>query len=162
MGFVVYGVGSTRIVLNSGGIPAFRITLQKESTEGLVLSFKPEGAAGQLGSGAAWAKTWAHHGFRPTLAIKWGVGIKSTIETYSGGSYGAPTQILTADALTRILSYGFKEPMLVQPHLDNAFSFLAQPDPGVALNLKDNKGAYHTSLETTLIGTTVADLPAWS
>ncbi len=164
MSYVVYGTSKSRITLYAadGVTNKYRITLQKEGREGLKLSFKPEGAPHQLGSGAAWAKAWTHRGFRATLDIKWPHGMESILETWTAGAWGAPTPILTATALSLIFTWGFQSPCLIEPHLDKAYSFSAQPDPSKALELRDVKGVAHTGLGLVLVATAVAPLPDWA
>ncbi len=161
---VIYGLAQTRITLyaSDGVTPTLRVTLQKETREGLTLSFKPEGVSHQLGSGASWAKPWLHRGFRAQLEVKWDVGLESSVETWASGAWGAAATVPTAQALSQILAAAFQAPCLVEPHLDKAFSFSAQPDPGKAFGLKDLKGLAHTGLDLVLIQTTVAALPDWS
>lgn len=172
MSLVIYGTDRTRITLYdpTTGDPTTRYTLQREDREGLVLSFKEEGVVHALGSGASWARSLVHHGFRPELAIKWafalgpdhGLAQPTTEETYSGGTWGAPADIHTSLALSRILSGAFKKACLVEPHKDKAWSFLAQPDPGKAFGLSDLKAVAHTKAELSLIGQTLIDLPDWA
>jgi hypothetical protein len=163
MSYVIYGCKASQVTLYSAaGAPVYLVTLQKESRAGLQLVFRPEGASSQLGSGASWKNCWAHRGFRPTLQIKWGVGVNSTIATWDGAKWLAAQPINTAQVVGMILSYGLRAPCQVQPHLDNAYVFLAQPDPTKALTLCDQDGAVHVNLELNLIGSTVADIPAWS
>ncbi len=160
----IYGIKQTRITLYAldGVTPTLRVTLQKETREGLTLSFKPEGVGHQLGGAAAWAKPFTYRGFRAQLAIKWDLGLESSVETWSGTAWGAPATVLTALALSQILAAAFQAPCLVEPHLDKAFSFSAQPDPGKAFELGDLKGVAHTNLDLVLIQTTVANLPDWA
>lgn len=163
--YLCYGLAKTRLTLyaSDGTTPTLRVTLQKEDREGLTLSWKEEGVITKLGSGAAWANALTHHGFRATLAITWGVGLNSSVETWSGSAWGAAVATLTPIALSQILNAAFQAPCLVEPHLDKAYSFSAQPDPGKDFVLQDLKGVAHTGLGLTLIETTVADgLPDWA
>ena len=164
MSYVIYGTARTRITLYApdGTTPLQRITLQKEDREGLTLTWKPEGPSTTLGSGAGWAITRTHHGFRAELAIKWGVGVESSVETWASGAWGAPTVMLTPLAIASIFNKALLAPCLVEPHLDKAYSFLAQPDPGKAFTLKDIKGVAHTGLELVLIAETLAAIPDWA
>jgi hypothetical protein len=161
--YVCYGSQKSRITLyaSDGTTPVSRITLQKEDREGLQLSFKPEGSALRLGSGSGWANTWTHHGHRASLSIKWSVGLESSIETWSGSAWGAPTAILTPIALSQIFNRAFQAPCLVEPHLDKAYSFSAQPDPGKAFVLCDRKGVVHTDLGLDLVAVTLDVVPDW-
>lgn len=161
--YTVYGVDRTRITLyqEDGVTPNFRITLQEEDEQSLQLKWTPEGVGHSLGSGSSWARHWTHRGHRPTLTILWAVGVYSQIETYASGSWGAPAEILTPLAIAKILTWGFRSPCLVEPHLDKAYSFKAQPDPESAFALKDVGAVAHTDLEITLIGTIVEELPDW-
>jgi len=163
MSYVCYGTDRTRITLYEadGTTPKYRLTLQKETREGLTLGFKPEGVPHQLGSGANWARHLTHHGFRPTLGIKWAHGLDSLRETWSGSAWGAPEAILTPIALSLIFTWAFQSPCLVEPHLDKAYSFAAQPEPGQALELKDLKGVLHTGLDLVLIATELGAIPDW-
>ncbi len=173
MSTIIYGTAQTRITLYdpTSGTATKRYTLQREDREGLILTFKEEGTVHQLGSGASWGRQLVHRGFRAELAIKWGVALDPSIgvgqlvtlvETYSGSAWGAAVGINTATALSAIISGAFKKACLVEPHLDKAFSFLAQPDPGKAFGLQDLKGVVHTKAELTLIAQTVADIPDWA
>lgn len=164
MSFIVYGTARTRITLydTDGVTPKFRITLQKEVREGLTLAFKEEGVVHQGGSGSGWARNLTHRGFRPQLEIKWDFGLTSSLETWATGAWGPAADELTPISLSRIFSWAFKAPCLVEPHLDKAYSFLAQPDPGKSLGLKDLKGVAHSDLDLVLIATTVGDIPDWA
>lgn len=164
MSYVVYGTQKTRITLYDvdGTTPLQRITLQKEDREGLTLSWKPEGAATKLGSGAGWANVLVHHGHRAQLTIKWGVGLESSVEAWASGAWGAATVILTPLAIASILNKAFLSPCLVEPHLDKGYSFKAQPDPGKSFDLKDLKGVAHTGLDLVLIAETVGPIPDWA
>jgi hypothetical protein len=161
---LAYGLQKTRITLyaTDGTTPTLRVTLQKEDREGLSLEFAPEGPTTKLGSGAGWANQHTHHGWRPTLAITWSAGLTSSVETWSGSAWGAAADMITPIALSKILNAGMQAPCLVEPHLDKAYNFSAQPDPGKPFKLRDLKGIVHTGLELTLIGQTLADdLPDW-
>lgn len=163
MSYVCCGTARTRITLYEadGTTPKFRITLQRETREGLTLAFKPEGPSHQLGSGANWARHLTHHGFRPTLGIKWSHGTKSIREAWTGATWAAGESILTPVALSLIFTWAFQSPCLVEPRLDKAFSFEAQPDPDRALELKDLGGVAHTGLDLVLFGTELGAIPDW-
>lgn len=164
MSYVVYGLQKTRITLYEadGTTPKYRITLQKETREGLTLAFKPEGQMRQAGSGGNWARSWAHWGFRPELRILWDLGTdESSQEAWISGAWAAQGNIPTAEALGRVFTYAFAAPCLVEPHTDKAFSFGAQPDPGRPLTLKDIKGVAHSGLELVLIGSSLSAIPNW-
>ena len=164
MSYVIFGSKQTQIILymDDGVTPQYRVTLQKETAEGLTIALKPEGVSRQLGSGAGWANRWLHRGFRPSLTVQWTHGVQSQVETWSGGAWTGLTTIPTAQALSIIHTWACHNPCLVYPHLDVNFSFQAQPDPGKAFNLRDAKGVIHTSLELALIGTTLLpDIPDW-
>lgn len=164
MSYVVYGVQKTRITLYDadGTTPLQRVTLQKEVREGLTLTWKPEQAETKLGSGAGWAIARNHHGFRAELAIKWDYGLNSSVETWVSGAWGAPATVLTATALASIFNRACVAPCLVEPHLDKAYSFKAQPDPGKPLALRDVKGVAHSGLELVLIAETLDAIPDWA
>jgi hypothetical protein len=162
----IYGIQQTRIVLYADDetTPTSRITLEKEAREGLELSFKAEGVHHQLGSGAEWARAFTMRGWRMTLAIKWAVGLESTIEIWNAGTqaWGQGAQIPTAEALSLIIGSGARVPLRVSPHKDKNLDFLAQPDPGKDFRLKDIKGLAHTDLETVLVATKLrTTMPAW-
>ncbi len=164
MGYTVYGLKETRIILyaDDGVTPRYRVTLQKESKEGLDLAFKPEGVTHQLGSGAGWARRYIHRGFRPNLVIKWNVAIESWIETWDGSAWGAAAVVQTAQALSVVYTWASLNPCRVSPHYDLNFDFLAQPDPGKAFVLQDQRGAVHTKLELNLIGVALLPkIPDW-
>ena len=116
--YLSYGCGRTRITIyaTDGETPVSRITLQKETREGLVLTFTPEGTLRALGSGASWALTWQRRGFRPSLAISWEVGLTSILETWSGSAWETAPRIPTARALSLILTAAMVVPCLVEPH----------------------------------------------
>ena len=59
----------------------------------------PEGH--DLGCGTGWARRWVR-GFRLELGIRWGYGITSTRETWSGGSWTSPAALPTARAHSEI------------------------------------------------------------
>lgn len=164
MSYVVYGTKKTRITLYDvdGITPLQRITLQRETREGLTLSWKPEGSATKLGSGSGWANALVHHGHRAQLAIKWDKGTNSSQETWASGTWAAPTVMLTPLAIASILNKAFLAPCLVEPHLDKGYSFKAQPDPAKAFFLKDLKGIAHTDLELVLIAETLGPIPDWA
>ena len=165
MSTVIYGLKETRIILyeDDATTPRYRITLQKETKEGLELAFKPEGMNHQLGSGADWAIRRIHRGFRLGLDIKWTHGLTSTAETWNGTAWGAATVIPTAQALSVVHTWANHNPCRVSPHKDLNLDFLAQPDPGKAFILRDLKGVLHTGLELHLVSTTLAkDIPDWT
>lgn len=168
MSYVIYGTRQTLITLYEvdGITPLAKITLQKETKEGLLLKFTPEGVKQKLGSGAGWRLRWSHRGFRPSVTIKWDVGLHSRRLSWvgegngtGGGPWGPAAEVLTAEALAEIENRGLLAPCLVQPHLDHAFTFWAQPDPGKAFELKDLKGCAHTGLGLELVGTGLAAIP---
>jgi hypothetical protein len=161
--YTIYGLKQTRITLYAadGVTPNFRVTLQKEVREGLTLSWPPEGVSHDLGSGADWAKHRTHRGFRPRLEIGWDFGLNSSIEAWTGAAWGAAAAVLTPIALAKVYTWGMQNPCLVEPHLDKAYSFLAQPDPEQAFELRDIRGVAHTGLALTLIATLLGPLPDW-
>lgn len=165
MSYIVYGIDQTRITLyeEDGTTPRYRVTLQKETKEGLELAFKPDGVSHQLGSGAEWAIRRIHRGFRISLDIKWTHGLNSSVETWGGSAWGIAATVPLAQALCEIHSRANLNPCLVSPHKDMNFDFLAQPDPGKAFALRDMKGLLHTGLELHLISTTLRkDIPDWT
>lgn len=163
MSYIVYGTGRSRVTLyDTAGTPTVRITLQKETREGLTLKFSPEGQLHKKGSGAAWGQDWQHRGFRPSLQIEWTHGLMTLRETYTSGAWSAAVEIPTAEALGQILNSAFVAPCLVQPHVDHSFAFLAQPDPETAFELRDVKGVAHTGLTLSLMGRSLTAIPTWS
>ncbi|WP_257311101.1 hypothetical protein [Geothrix fuzhouensis] len=164
MSYIIYGTARSRITLYEvdGTTPKYRVTLQRETKEGLSLVFKPEGAAHQLGSGANWAKSWTHRNFRASLDLRWNYGKNSLLETWTSGAWSAPVITLTPTVLSLIFTWAFQSPCLVEPHMDKAYTFSAQPDPGKALALNDTKGVAHKDLALSLIATEVAPLPDWA
>ena len=164
MSYIIFGLKQTRIILfeDDGVTPRYRITLQKETKEGLRLTFKFVGVERQLGSGAGWAKPLLFHGYRVALSIKWSHGMMSSAETWDGATWGTSTTVNTAQALGVIHTWASRNPCLVSPHLDLAFEFQAQPDPGKGFELGDLKGQFHTGLELDLISTVlVKGIPDW-
>ncbi len=163
MSLIVYGLERTRVTLYEvdGITPLYRITLQREAPEGLTLKFTHEGVLHPMGSGAGWAKHWVHRGHRAQLSIKWNYGVRSDRETWTGSEWGAPSKILTALAVSIILTHAFPVPCKVEPRPDTDWSFMAQPDPAKAFELKDTKGVAHPGLELVLIASTLGPIPDW-
>lgn len=160
----IYGLQCTRITLyaDDAVTPTHRVTLQKETREGLELSFKAEGVLHQLGSGAGWARVFTPRGWRPSLAIKWDVAMESIIEDRAGSAWGAARIVSTAEALSLVEDRAMRVPCRVSPHKDVNLDFLAQPDPATPFRLKDRKGVVHTGLELDLIAKVVmSGLPSW-
>ena len=160
---VVYGTDATRItIFDAGGTPLTRYTLQAEEESGMVLTFPSEGLWHQLGSGASWRRVWAPRGFRPTLSLKWDFGLSSTMQTWTGSAWGSAVEIETATALSKILSGATSVAALVEPRLDKAFSFDAQPDPSKPLGFKDAGRVVHAGLTLDLVAATlIASIPVW-
>ncbi|MBS1771155.1 MAG: hypothetical protein JSS77_16010 [Acidobacteria bacterium] len=161
----IYGSGPTRITLfDSSGVKTKRLTFQVPEKEGLTLTFTPEGVLHELGSDSDYERQYAYNGHRPQLEVKWSVGMLSSYEVWDTGSstWGALTQISTAQALNWLHMAAFIYPVLVEPHTDKAYSFSAQPDPQQTLALSDVKGIAHTGLDITLIGNVVAPVPDFS
>lgn len=174
MSAIINGLSQTRITLYAadGITPTKRYTLQKEDPEGLELSFPREGTTHNLGSGASYARQRNFHGYRPTLKCKWGVAIDpvhqqagkvvTLLETWTGSAWGASAQVNTAAALADIDDSSCKTPCLVEPHLDKAFSFQAQPPDGHIFALKDLRSVVHTKLDLALEATQlITSMPAW-
>jgi hypothetical protein len=163
-GYLAYGTAKSRITLyDSDGVTGlFRITLQREEKEGMVLTFTPEGVTTNLGSGASWANKRTHHGFRPSFSIKWAVGLNCTIEAWVTDHWDTATDIATPMAISKILNNAFVTPCLIEPRSDTAFSFLAQPNPEQAFTLKDIKGVAHTDLSIELLAVTITTIPDWA
>jgi hypothetical protein len=158
----IYGLAKVRLTLyQPTGENLTRLTLQSPTREGLELSFSPEGTAHELGSGAMFQKLWVERGARPALDLKWEVGLSTAMETWTGSAWGVPISIDTAEALVRVFEAAFQRPALVEPHRDSSFSFLAQPDPQKALEIRDVKGVRHIKLSLRLVGTRVGSLPNW-
>lgn len=164
MSYVCYGLARTRITLYEadGATPKYRLTLQRETREGMLLAYKPEGPVHQLGSGTNWARHITHRGHRPNLTIKWSHGTKSIRESWTGANWAPGETILTPVALSLIFTWAFQSPCLVEPRPDKAYSFAAQPDPDRRLELKDIAGVAHTGLDLTLIGTELGAIPDWA
>lgn len=161
----IYGIKETRVTLfeDDGVTPKYRVTLQKENREGLDLAFKPEGQVHQLGSGAGWARQIIYRGYRPTLDIKWTHGLESTVETWDGTTWGSAVTVPTAQALHLVHDMGLRVPCSVSPHKDLNFDFLAQPDLGKAISLRDLKALLHTNLEISLIASVlIPGRPDWA
>jgi len=163
MDLIVYGMQRSRITLYAadGTTPLYRITLQREAREGLTLKFVPEIVSHKMGSGADWANHLTYRGHRPQLDVKWKYGVRSDRQAWTGSAWGAPTKILTATAISIIQAYAFQAPCNVEPHFDKAWSFMAQPDPGKAFELRDTKGVAHPGLELVLIAQKVGPIPDW-
>jgi len=164
MSLVIYGLQETQIILyeDDGITPKYRITLQKETKEGLELSFAAEGVSRGLGSGAKWARSWCQRGWRMTVSIRWDAGIESTAETWDGSAWVEARAVPTAQALSVIQTWGTRTPCRVSPHKDMNLDFLAQPDPSKPLRLRDVKGAAHTGLELVLVASDLlGNIPDW-
>ena len=162
---IVYGLGSTRVILRDAtGANLARVTLQCEDREGLALTFTPEGVASDLGSGAGFKRAWSPRRWRPSLAITWAYGLASRIETWDGSAWGSAVLVDTAEALRRIHNAAWIYPCTVQPHQGSAWTFDAQPDPGAdPYALQDVKGVIHADLSLHLQGRAVVDIPdLWS
>ena len=161
MSFVIYGTRETRITLYNVGdeTPVARITLQKETKEGLQLKFAPEGTRQELSLANLGRLVQVRRGFRPSMSIKWDGGVHSLRSAWTGSAWGPATEILTVEALVEILNAGFQRPILVEPHLDHVFAFWAQPDPKKAFELRDFKGAAHTGLTLDLVGSDLVGIP---
>lgn len=170
---IITGLSQTRITTyaSDGTTPVKRYTLQKEDREGFELRFPKEGATHKLGSGANRAMKKTFFGYRPTLACKWAFALDATdgagaqvskVEVWGGSSWGAATAINTAAALSAIDDAATKTPVLVEPRLDKAFSFLAQPPDNHVFALTDLKAVIHTKLDLQLEAqTTITTLPDW-
>ncbi|MBS1729855.1 MAG: hypothetical protein JSS67_03655 [Bacteroidetes bacterium] len=174
MSAIIIGLGQTRITTyaTDGTTPVKRFTLQKEDREGIELRFPKEGATHKLGSGANRAIKRTFFGYRPNLSCRWAVAIDpvhaaggqltTTVEVWSGSAWGSAAQINTAAALSAIDDAATKTPVLVEPRLDKAFSFLAQPPDNHVFALIDLKGVVHTKLDLQLEAEeTISDLPDW-
>lgn len=163
MSLIVYGLDRSRITLYDvdGTTPLYRITLQREAPEGLKLQFTHEGVTHHMGSGAGWANHLTHRGHRAQLSVKWNYGVRCDREAWTGSAWGAPSKVLTATAISIILTHAFQTPCKVEPRIDTAWNFLAQPDPAKAFELRDTKGVAHPGLELVLIAVTLASIPDW-
>ena len=143
---------ATRVtLLDAAGQGQVRWTLQAPAREGREVRFRPEGTLRILGSGAAWRRIWQPKGIRQELAIKWGYGLTSTRETWTGTAWSAPSTRPTAEAHTEILDWSASLPVQVEP-------FLGQPMPAFQAqatehgpSLRDTKGVAHPSLELALV-----------
>jgi len=156
MRYLSYGVGKVRVTLYDldGVTPMYRVTFQRETNKQFLLEFKPEGIQRMLGSGAGWANVRVHRGWRPSVAIKWSHGLLSGMERWGllTSSWGPLAEVKTTDALNLVLSKGMVTPCLVEPRLDDSYSFKAQPDGSKSYALRDVKNLLHIDLELSLIG----------
>ena len=146
----------TRIsLLDEVGVAQVRWTLQAPEREGRSLRWLPEGVLRQLGSAMGWRRIWEHHGFRQELGVKWGYGLTSSREAWTGSAWGAAVQRPTAEAHSEILDWSASLPVLVEP-------FVGQPMPNFQAqsyekgpSLADTKGIAHPSLELVLTAVTL-------
>lgn len=164
MDYIIFGLKETRITLyqDDGTTPLYRVTLQKETKEGLELTFKREGVDHQLGSGSGWKIARILRGHRPFLDIKWTHGLESAVESWNGADWDPAATVATALALSLVHTWANRSPCLVSPHKDLNLDFSAQPDPGKGFLLRDIKGVVHTGLELHLIGEGLMnDIPDW-
>lgn len=161
MSFVIYGTRETRITIYNEGdeTPVARITLQKETKEGLQLKFTPEGPRQELSRANLGRLRQVRRGYRPSLTIKWDFGLHSLRSDWTGSAWGPASEVLTAAALAEVLNAAIQRPVLVHPHLDHAFAFWAQPDPRKSFELKDRKGVVHAAITLDLIGSDLVEIP---
>lgn len=149
---VVNTAPATRVtLLDDAGQGQVRWTLQAPAREGREVRFKLEGSLRPLGSGAAWRRVWAHKGIRQELAIKWGYGLTSFREAWTGTAWSAPVERPTAEAHTEILGWSAARPVQVEPFLGQPMpAFRAQPQEH-GPSLRDTKGVAHPALELALV-----------
>ena len=144
----------TRVtLLDAAGAAVARWTLQPPGREGREIRFKPEGVLRTLGSGAAWRREWAHQGFREEIALRWGYGLTSTREAWTGSAWAPALVRPTAEAHSEILAWSDECPVQVEPFQGTKVpSFKAQAyEKGPSL--RDTKGVAHPSLELALRAT---------
>ncbi|MDR3684783.1 MAG: hypothetical protein P4L11_13730 [Geothrix sp.] len=148
---VVNTAPATRIsLLDGAGVAQVRWTLQAPEREGRSLRWIPDGILAPLGSATGWRRSWEHRGFRLELGLKWGYGLTSFREAWTGSAWGAPVELPTATAHSEILDWSARYPVQVEP-------FLGQPMPSFQAqsyekgpSLADTKGIAHPSLELVL------------
>ena len=142
---------ATRItLLDAAGQGQIRWTLQAPEREGREIRFKPEGTLRTLGGATGWRRVWAHLGFRQELAVRWGYGLTSTRETWTGTAWSAPLERPTAEAHSEILDWSERWPVSVEPFLGQPMPTFEAQGVEAGVSLRDTKGVAHPSLELVL------------
>lgn len=141
----------TRItLLDATGAPAVRWTLQTVEREGRALRWKPEGQGRQLGSATGFLRTWKHRGFRQELGLRWGYGLTSTREAWTGAAWAAGVVRPTAEAHSEILGWAAPLQVSVEPFLGTAMPTFTAQAYEQGPSLQDTKGVAHPRLELVL------------
>lgn len=158
----VYGLGKTRITLYmaDGTTPTDRYTLQREGTEGMLLTFVPVGVPTLSGASDNWGKRTNHKGFRPRLDVNWGYGTTCTKEIWNGAELVAAGTVATHVAVATIMNSSAIVPCKVEPRITDAYYFLAQPELE-PFRMNDTKGIAYRNVALKLVGVTPGAIPAW-
>lgn len=154
---IVPALQPTRITILDGSTPLARWTLQSPDRAGRSLRWIPDGKLAELGSGAGFARLWAHRGFRLELSIKWGAGLMSSRETWTGSSWSDPETLPTAQAHCEILDWAARFPMQVEPWAGDMTALFVAAAFERGPSLEDTRGVVHSDLELVLQGTSFAD-----
>jgi hypothetical protein len=126
----------------------------------MTLTFSPMGVATMSGSDDHWGKRTNLKGFRPSLRVSWGYGIRCDHETWNGSTFVPTGQVDTHVSVAKILNSAANQPCLVEPRTSYGLSFLAQPEME-PFNLTDTKGIAYKGVEILLVGTLPVALPTW-
>lgn len=142
------------VTLVQAGVEAVRWTLQTPDKEGKTFSWVPEGIETELGSGAGFARSYTHRGFRRRLELSWEYGTTSMREEFSG-TWGAAVSHPTAAAVSEILQWGAMGDLKV-----TAAEGMGLPDFYARaieqeVALKDIKGVAHSGLALVLDAVTL-------
>ena len=147
----VVQVPDSRItLLDASGTPAIRWTLQVPEREGRLLRWVPEGVLRQLGSATGFLRRWIHHGFRLELDLKWGYGLTSTRETWSGTAWTGAAPRPTAEAHSEILDWSARYAVMVEPYTGETEAVFQAIATEKGPSLQDTKGVAHPRLELVL------------
>ena len=148
---IVSTAPATRVTLLDGtGAPAVRWTLQAPEREGRRLLWTPEGQLHQLGGATHHRRVWTHRGFRMGLGLRWGYGLTSIREAWTGSAWGAATTRPTAEAHSEILGWAAPLEVSVEPFVGTPMPTFKAQATEAGVSLRDTKGVAHPSLELVL------------
>jgi hypothetical protein len=142
---------TTRItLLDAAGVGQVRWTLQVPEREGRRVRWVPEGMLRQLGSATGFLRRWIHRGFRLELSLRWGYGLTSTRETWTGAAWTGATVRPTAEAHSEILGWSERLPVQVEPYTGEVDAVFQAKAAEKGPSLQDTKGIAHPRLELIL------------
>lgn len=142
---------STRItLLDATGAPAVRWTLQVPERAGRTVRWVPEGMLRQMGSASNFLRRWIHRGFRLEVSLRWGYGLTSTRETWSGTAWTGAATRPTAEAHSEILDWSERLPVQVEPYTGEGAAVFTATAAEKGPSLQDTKGVAHPRLELVL------------